>query len=179
MNARKLHVLLVLTLSSLALVATWLLIDVWSSGLPVAQARGSDAYSVYYVAPGANCGTGYTPCFGNLQAAVDAADHVSDVIKVAAGVYTGTGDSVVREWYVPVTIRGGYTTTNNLADPPYPLTQPTTLDGEGERGVVALGGSGGPYSLTLEGLRLTNGTDYSGGALWAKYPPHHQRLPDL
>jgi len=51
-----------------------------------------------------------------------------------------------------VTMRGGYTTTNwNVS---YPITQPTTLDAQGQGRVMYITGS---ISPTAEGLRLTNG----------------------
>ena len=54
----------------------------------VAYAQGPDGWDTYYVAPGGDCG-GWVPCYGNVQAAVDAVDDPGDMVKVAAGTYTG------------------------------------------------------------------------------------------
>ena len=62
----------------------WLLAGVAT----VAEAQGPDGYDTYYVAPVGSCG-GKTPCYATVQAAVDAADDPGDVVKVAAGTYTG------------------------------------------------------------------------------------------
>jgi hypothetical protein len=65
-----------------------LLALLWALGsrFPVVRAQGSDGNSIYYVAP--SCSGLPTPCYDTVQAAVDAADHPDDVIKVAAGTYT-------------------------------------------------------------------------------------------
>ena len=89
-----------------------------------------------YVAVGGDCG-GATPCYATVQEAVDAANP-DDVIKVAAGTYSGvsTRDEVTQTVYISknVTIRGGYTTTDweNSA----PATNPTTLDAQGQGRVL-------------------------------------------
>ena len=103
---------------SLALVLLWLL----GGGLPPAL---SD--SPHYVAPDGSCGTGYTPCHATVQGAVDGAND-GDVIKVAAGTYTGVlgralplgylnppaSGLVTQVVYISktVTIQGGYTPGN-------------------------------------------------------------------
>jgi pectin methylesterase-like acyl-CoA thioesterase len=76
------------------------------------------------------CREGPPSCtFTNVQAAVDAA-IAGDVIKVAAGVYTGVnsygGLSQVVYISRSVTIRGGYTTTNSFAGPPDSDAYPST-----------------------------------------------------
>ena len=66
----------------LALVG-WLL-------LTQSLAANSVLTTTRYVAADGDCGTN-TPCYGQLQAAVDAAND-GDLLLVAAGSYTGVGD---------------------------------------------------------------------------------------
>jgi fibronectin-binding autotransporter adhesin len=139
-----------------------------------AHAQGLDDYATYYVAPGGNC-AGMEPCFASIQEAVDAADHPEDVVKVAAGTYTGVqsrpsppgylGTSVVTQVvYVSktVTVRGGYTAANwNTADPE---ANPATLNAQGMGRVLYITGDITP---TIEGLLIAGGdaSDQSGGPL--------------
>jgi uncharacterized repeat protein (TIGR01451 family) len=99
--------------------------------------------------------------YTSIQAAVDAA-MPGDVIKVAAGTYTGVntygGLSQVVYISKSVTIRGGYTTTYSFADPPDPVTNPTTLDAQGMgRGMVITG----TIAPIVEGLHITGGDAYT------------------
>jgi hypothetical protein len=103
-----------------------------------------------------DCNDPAHPC-RTVQFAVDAAG-AGDVIKVAAGVYTGVNDrgGLAQVLYISetVTVRGGYTTTDEYAGPPDSETNRTTLDAEGQgRGVYITG----EISPTLEGLRVTGG----------------------
>jgi thermitase len=93
--------------------------------------------------------------FDTIQGAVDAARD-GDVIKVAAGIYTGVNDygSLAQVVYVDktITIRGGYTPA--FADPPHPDANPTTIDAQnGGRALYITG----DISPTIEGLRITGG----------------------
>jgi len=153
---------------SLALVLLWLL----GGGLPTAL---SD--SPHYVAPDGSCGTGYTPCHATVQGAVDGAND-GDVIKVAAGTYTGVlgralplgylnppaSGLVTQVVYISktVTIQGGYTPGNWTT--PDPINNPTLIDAQGQGRALVIAGNITP---TLTGLRLTNGnaTGLGGGPL--------------
>ena len=128
-----------------------------------------------YVAPDGDCG-GASPCYDSVQAAVNAAE-AGDVIKVATGVYTEvqsrpappgySGSAVVTQVvYISktVTVQGGYATANWTT--PYSLTQPTTLDAQGQGRVVCIAGN---ISPTLEGLRITGGDAEVGGGIYVFY----------
>lgn len=141
----------------------------WSPGkaAPAFSALQSDVYSVYYVAP--SCAGVPDPCFTGVQAAVDAADAPDDIVKIAGGVYTGVqarpapagypGSSVVTQVvYISKTValQGGYSTSNWSTF--YLITQPTTLDAQGQGRVLFIAGD---ISPTIEGLHITGG-DGSG-----------------
>jgi parallel beta-helix repeat protein len=150
----------------LALVGVMTLLS-WlgGEGAPLAHAQGPDGYDTYYVAPGGDCG-GAEPCYASVQAAVDAVDDPGDVVKVAAGTYTGVqgrpapagyyGPSVITQVvYISqtVTVRGGYTTTDWATSDPE--ANPTTLDAQGQGRVLFI--SGQAISPTIEGLWITRG----------------------
>jgi parallel beta-helix repeat protein len=114
------------------------------------------------VAPGGvGCGGPCGTCYVSVQAAVNDADP-GDEILVAVGVYTCNGAGQVVFIDESITIQGGYTTTNWTT--PYPITQPATLDAEGQgRGVYIFGN----ITPTLEGLWVTNGQANDGGGIYA------------
>ncbi len=153
-----------------------------SAGPRVAQAQGPDGYSTYYVAP--SCTGVPLPCYTAVQAAVDAADDPEDVIKVAAGTYTGVNHygGLAQVVYISktVAVRGGYTTTNWTASDPD--ANRTTLDAQGQGRVFYItgapsAGSGQAISPAIEGLRITGGDAtglgggpggiYAGGGVYA------------
>jgi hypothetical protein len=161
------RIAIALVLGSIStLVLLWLL----GNGFHTAQAQGPDTYSIYYVAPGGSCGAGFTPCYATVQAAVDAADEPGDVIKVAAGTYTGVNNygGLAQVIYISktVTIRGGYTSA--FIDPPDAEDNPTTLDAQGHGRVLYI------YvePAVIEGLRITGGDATGlGGAERHMEPP--------
>lgn len=101
--------------------------------------------------------------FNSVQDAVDAASD-GDVIKVAAGTYTGvqvrTDITQVVHIDKSLTIQGGYSTSN--WDTPDLEANPTVLDAQGQGRVLALSGAEN-YTVTLEGLQIVNGAFAIGG----------------
>jgi hypothetical protein len=103
--------------------------------------------------------------YSSVQAAVDAAND-GDLIKVAAGVYTGVSarEGVTQTVYISksVTVQGGYTTANWMISDP--TANPTTLDAQGQgRVLYVIGGRG----TVIDGLRITGGNAFGqfGGHL--------------
>ena len=99
------------------------------------------------------CPSGCT--YDNVQAAVDAASE-GDIIKVAAGTYTGVSerDGVTQTVYLSktLTIQGGYTTSD--WDKPEPEVNITTLDAQNLGRVISIEGQIAP---TIAGLHITGG----------------------
>jgi parallel beta-helix repeat protein len=174
MRERFLFILAALLLALAGTLALLLSLD--GGGHLAVHAQGPDGHDTYFVAPGGDCG-GMEPCFSNVQAAVDAADDPGDVIKVAAGTYTGVqgrpappgypdplaSGLITQVVYVSktVTIRGGYTTANWTTS--YPITQTTTLNAQEQGRVLFIAGAPAPdagISPTVEGLRITGGSAY-------------------
>ena len=148
-------IVLVIVLGLLA--AAWVLVSL----------HNRPAYAlaeVLYAAPGGNC-QGYEPCYGTIQAAVDAAAGGA-TIKVAQGVFTGTGSEVVSISKA-ITLTGGYTTTDWVYS--LPATQATIVDAEnvaGRRGITIDGA--GVATITVEGLTSKRGNvpDANGGGIY-------------
>ena len=136
-----------------------------------AQTQGS---SILYVAPGSDCGDA-GPCYAHPQDAVDAA-NIGDVIKVAAGTYTGVTNygGLAQVVYISktLTLRGGYTITNWAVSDP--VANPTTMDAQRQGRVLYISGDGSTelaevISPTIECLRITAGdADGLGGGPWGR-----------
>ena len=129
------------------------------------------AGTVRYVACEGNCGSA-VPCYSTIQAAVDASS-AGDEIRVAAGTYTDlhmrprvdvtTSGAVTQVVYISktITLRGGYLSTNDFADPPDGQGNRTILDAQGHgRGLYITGN----ISPTIENLEIKNGVSVSQGA---------------
>ena len=143
-----------------------------------------------YVAPDGDdantCDSEANRCQTIQRAVVDVASP-GDVIKVAAGIYTDVHGLLAPPGYPnppasgiitqviyiskTITIQGGYTATNWTT--PYPITQPTTLDAQGQGRVILIVGDpstspGQAISPTIEGLHITGGdaTGLGGGMWW-------------
>jgi hypothetical protein len=170
MKTRYLFISLALS-AGLALALLWIL---GSGSVPAVAAPPSSGNvaggNAAPTAPAAEllvCLAGPPTCdYASVQEAVDAAGW-RDVIKVAAGVYTGvsTRNGVTQTVYVSktVTIRGGYTTANWTT--PDPDANLTTLDAQGQGRVFYITGN---ISPTIEGLRITGGDAHGldGGGLY-------------
>ncbi|HNT76230.1 MAG TPA: BMP family ABC transporter substrate-binding protein, partial [Anaerolineae bacterium] len=93
--------------------------------------------------------------YASVQAAVDDAGE-GDLIKVAAGTYTGVSAraGVTQMVYLDkgVTIQGGYTTANWTT--PDPEVNVTTLDAQGQGRVFFIVGGQG---IVIDGLHITGG----------------------
>ncbi len=105
----------------------------------------------YFVTPGGS-GTACSinaPC--RLTTALSNASD-GDLILLAKGVYTGTGDNVIL-LNKSVSLRGGW---NGVSPPAIdPQMFITTIDGEGVRRGIKVIGDG--VTLTLEGMHIING----------------------
>lgn len=128
-------------------------------------------------APAAELHVCATCPYTTIQAAVDAAND-GDVIKVAAGAYTGVsarpvapgypdappGGIITQVVYISksVTIRGGYTTA--FTEPPDPDANATFLNAQGMGRVIHVIGY---ISPTIEGLHIIDGDATGlGGGIW-------------
>ena len=94
------------------------------------QTRAYAAAVTRYVAPGGVCG-GASPCYANVQSAVNAA-VAGDEIRVSAGTYTGVTSQggLSQAVYISksITLRGGFTTSDWTS--PDPEANPRQLDSQ-------------------------------------------------
>ena len=113
--------------------------------------------SILYVASDGNC-NGATPCYGNIQTAVDAAIS-GDIIKVTEGVYTDIQiqENITQVVYINknIILQGGWNEDFTIRNP---LAYQTILDGQRQGPVVHITSGSAP---TIEGFVITNG-DGSG-----------------
>jgi len=165
MSIRRLLTPLILGIS-VALTLLWALAG---QPLPAAAMLNPDdsIQNSAPAAPGAAAERRVCPigcAYASLQEAVDDA-VAGDLIKVAEGIYTqGYIRGGLRQAvYVSktLTIRGGYTTTDWTT--PDPAAYPTVLDPLQDGRVVYVTG---PVTLTVTGLRLTNGNAADLGGPW-------------
>jgi hypothetical protein len=101
--------------------------------------------------------------YSSIQAAVDAATS-GDVIKVAAGVYSGVSarNNITQSVYInkSTTVQGGYTPSNWTS--PDPEANRTTIDAQG-KGRVLYVDLHTQKKVVLDGLWLINGNATKGG----------------
>jgi uncharacterized repeat protein (TIGR01451 family) len=151
--------------AGMAVVALLLIMGGSSSWPRPARADGA----THYVAPGGNCGSGVSPCYASVQAAVDAAS-TGDEILVASGVYTdvtfNASSLSTQTVYLDqsLTLRGGYTLANWVA--PDPEANPTVLDAGGQGRVIYIAGSASP---TVTGFIIQTGnagSSNNGGGIY-------------
>ncbi|MGC9397400.1 MAG: hypothetical protein ACP5J4_21350, partial [Anaerolineae bacterium] len=103
-----------LVLALLLISGALALLGGWQSGLSPVYAQGT----ARYVAPGGNdssndCSTASNPC-RTVQYAVGQASAGDDIL-LASGVYTANGAEAIADISKNLTVRGGYTTTDNFA----------------------------------------------------------------
>jgi hypothetical protein len=100
--------------------------------------------------------------YSAIQAAVDAAAN-GDVIKIAAGTYTGVSarSGVTQVVYLnkSLTLQGGYAPPNWTTSDPE--ANPTTIDAQGQGRVMFITLQN--KAVTLDGLRLIGGSTTSSG----------------
>ena len=103
-----------------------------------------------------DCASASHPC-RTIQYALDRADS-GDLIKVTAGVYTGTnylgGRPQVLYLNKSATIRGGY--GPDFAEPPDPSTNRTVLDAQGAGRVIHVPDAP-EATIIIEGVQMTGG----------------------
>ena len=117
------------------------------------------------VAAAASCGSADKPCPG-IQRALDMA-QAGDVIALAVGVYTGTGEAVISLVNRPaVTIRGGYNPADWSLMTDLAASDRTILDGQGigAQRVIAIKNVSGVQ--TFENLVIQNGYADETEGLW-------------
>ncbi len=166
MKARRLSLVFVWVLSLLALAAILTLLGAWSDAPPLVGASQAGPGDAPHLSPAAELRVCADCLYTNVQAAVDAASG-GDVIKIAAGAYTGVQAraGVTQVVYIAksLSLQGGYTPTNWVT--PNPASYPATLDAGGLGRVIYITAG---VTVTLDGLRILNGAGDTGGGIWSE-----------
>ncbi|MFO7743725.1 MAG: NosD domain-containing protein [Anaerolineae bacterium] len=134
------------TLTIAGLLASGLLLLLWAR--PVAVR--ADPGDLFVTPDGSGDCSQVAPC--DLQTALRTGRE-GDIIYLAQGTYTGSGDAVVTLTR-SITFCGGWDGVPGGPVVRDPQVYPTILDGEGERRVVTISGH---ISPTVEGLIITGG----------------------
>ncbi len=140
-----------LATGGLLLVGLFLLLN---GALQMARADGSDLFVT--IGGSGDCSQA-NPC--DLQTALGMASD-GTALSIGEGTYTGSGGAVLTVTH-SLTLYGGWdgtTTTPPVRDPD---AHPTTMDAEGVRRGVYVGGA---ITVTLEGFTVTNGVAHFKGA---------------
>jgi len=161
----KIKKLLISLMLGIGIMLGVLIILAWDSQLTYAAGPRYVAPSPLGGDSGNDCLSSLTPC-ATVQYAVDQADP-DDEIRVAAGTYTGVFTRVsvmfttivTQAVYIskPLTIRGGYSTTDwNVSKP---MANPTIVDAQGQGRVFNIENTTTftEISVTLAGFYITNG----------------------
>ncbi|MBN1886835.1 MAG: right-handed parallel beta-helix repeat-containing protein, partial [Thermoflexales bacterium] len=116
-------------------------------------ARAPAAATVYVVPDVTDCPSSPNPsaCYTTVQAGINNV-FAGGTVKVAAGIYTGTGSGPVAHITKTITLLGGHTSSDwNLL--PDPATNRTVLDGGSSRRVIYIDNA----SPTIEGFDIRDG----------------------
>jgi hypothetical protein len=138
------HIVFSIVTGGLFLVGLFLLLN----GAPqIARADPGDLF----VTPGGS-GDCSQAAPGDLQTAIGLASD-GNAIYMAEGIYTGSGGAVITVTK-SIALYGGWDGSATAPPARDPDAHPTTIDGEGARRGVYIGGDVTP---TLQGLRITRG----------------------
>jgi len=118
----------------------------------------SRAAGLWYVAPGGNntndCKSPGNPCATINGALAKPAFVSGDTVLVAAGVYTGTGDEVVKIKNIDVILSGGWAPGFSVQN------GYSTIDGEGERRGIDIDSEYGyPTNINFERIEVRDCDD--------------------
>jgi hypothetical protein len=138
------HIVFSIVTGGLFLVGLFLLLN----GTP--QIARADPGDLFVTPGGSGDCSQVAPC--DLQTAIGLASD-GNAIYLTEGIYTGSGGAVVTVTR-SIALYGGWDGSATMPPARDPAAHPTTIDGEGARRGVYVGGDITP---TLQGLRITHG----------------------
>lgn len=146
-----------LRVATAAMIGALFLLIVFGMNVIVNHASGRPPPAmVYYVSVNDPDCAGHTPCYSNIQQAIDQALDGAE-IRVATGVYTDAGTATsgsVVQIDRSVKLRGGWDMSFGAWDPG---AFPTTLSAEGKGRVVYIGSESDAIWPTVEGFVIQDG----------------------